>query len=305
MGPSMINSYPKVYNVGHRELIGFFDEPVTVEEKVDGSQFSFMLNEHGELEARSSGQQIVLDAPGMFAAAIETIHRISPFLRPGYVYRSEYLSKPKHNTLCYGRVPVGHIVLFDIACGPENYLDRLAIRDAAGEAGLEIVPLLYAGKISSADEVRHLLDTESFLGGQKVEGLVFKRRHDPIYGPGAKPVIAKFVSEAFKERNMLVNKKPTKAEIVDELSHQFATIGRWRKAVQHLREAGKLQQSPTDIGSLILEVQRDLDEECGAEIRDALYKHFFPRIKRTAIRGLPEWYKGELLDQQFVAEPPA
>jgi len=51
-----LNSYPKVYNLGHAAIVHLFDEPVTVEEKVDGSQFSFALID-GELSARSKGKE--------------------------------------------------------------------------------------------------------------------------------------------------------------------------------------------------------------------------------------------------------
>ena len=40
--------------------------------------------------------------------------------------------------------------------------------------GLECVPLLLSGMVSSADELRALLERESVLGGQKIEGMVVK-----------------------------------------------------------------------------------------------------------------------------------
>lgn len=40
-------SYPSIYAIGHKELDELFDDPVLVEEKVDGSQFSFSLTKEG------------------------------------------------------------------------------------------------------------------------------------------------------------------------------------------------------------------------------------------------------------------
>jgi ATP-dependent RNA circularization protein (DNA/RNA ligase family) len=37
----MILSYPSIYALGHRAIRELFDGPVVVEEKIDGSQFSF------------------------------------------------------------------------------------------------------------------------------------------------------------------------------------------------------------------------------------------------------------------------
>ena len=35
-------------------------------------------------------------------------------LAPGVTYYGEYLQKPKHNTLCYDRVPKDNIIIFDV-----------------------------------------------------------------------------------------------------------------------------------------------------------------------------------------------
>jgi len=57
-----IHSYTKVLNIGHKALTDLFKDPVYIEEKVDGSQFSFgVLN--GELTARSKSVEILIDAP--------------------------------------------------------------------------------------------------------------------------------------------------------------------------------------------------------------------------------------------------
>ncbi len=40
-----INSYPSVYQLGHKAIQNIFDGKVVIEEKIDGSQFSFgMIN---------------------------------------------------------------------------------------------------------------------------------------------------------------------------------------------------------------------------------------------------------------------
>ena len=39
--PTSWHSYGKIFNLGHKETEALFDGPVVVEEKIDGSQFSF------------------------------------------------------------------------------------------------------------------------------------------------------------------------------------------------------------------------------------------------------------------------
>jgi hypothetical protein len=82
---------------------------VLVEEKVDGSQFSFGRF-GGELRVRSKGRQFDPDAADkLFASAVAHVAQLD--LRDGYTYRGEVLSKPKHNVLAYGRVPAGNVII--------------------------------------------------------------------------------------------------------------------------------------------------------------------------------------------------
>ena len=64
------HSYPSIYNIGHRYVVDLLNEPVLIEEKIDGSQFSFGVFD-GELKCRSKGAQLNLVAPEkMFIKAI-------------------------------------------------------------------------------------------------------------------------------------------------------------------------------------------------------------------------------------------
>ena len=118
------HSYGSIYNVGHPAASELFNGPVTIEEKVDGSQFSFGIFD-GEVKVRSKGQQLVVDAPEkMFTKAVEQVLARQELLHDGWTYRAEYLRSPKHNTLKYDRHPNGHLVIFDIATSEETYLRK-------------------------------------------------------------------------------------------------------------------------------------------------------------------------------------
>ena len=71
---------------------------------------------------------------------------------------------------------------------------------------------------------------------------------------------------------------------------------------QDLQERGLLEGSPRDIGALIKEVPADISKECADEIKDKLFAWAWPHIQRMTTRGLPEWYKEQLLKQQFERE---
>ena len=297
------HSYPSVYALGHRALVDLFADDVIVEEKIDGSQFSFGVFD-GVLRCRSKGQQIILDGPveGMFKAAVATAIDLAPLLRDGWTYRAEYLQKPAHNALAYGRVPERHLIVFDINTDLEAYLTYEEKAAEAARIGLEVVPLIGAGRYTEPSEIYAMLARESVLGGQMVEGVVIKNY--ARFGLDKKVLIGKYVSEAFKEVHAKTWRiaNPRKADIVDQIIERYATEARWQKAVQHLRDDGRLQSAPQDIGPLMVEVQADVEKECREEIAAVLYSWAWPQIKRRLSGGLPEWYKQQLLTSQFEEE---
>jgi hypothetical protein len=294
-----INSYPSVCALGHKMIEGIFNNPVLIEEKIDGSQFSFGILD-GELQCRSKGKVMILDAPEkMFDKAIATIRDIAPALHPGWIYRGEFLAKPKHNTLAYDRIPKGYIIGFDIQTGIEEYLSPVAKRAEFERLEIECVPAFYEGMVENLSMFKDLLDTVSCLGGSKVEGVVVKNY--TMFTAEKKVAMGKYVSEAFKEIHEGEWRKsnPTQSDIVQELIARYRTPARWNKAIQHLRETGKLEGSPRDIGNLILETKDDTKKECEDEIKASLFAHFWPMIQRGIIAGLPEWYKEQLLQGAF------
>lgn len=300
----MINSYPSIYNLGHAAISDLLKGDVIVEEKIDGSQFSFLKTEDGEIQCRSKGAQLNLLAPeGMFLAGVEVVKRLADKMRPGYTYRGEYLQKPKHNALAYDRTPKDHIILFDVNPALETYLSPEEKNNLAAELGLESVRQLFVGKIEDVNHFRQILDTESVLGGQKIEGVVIKPKNYDLFGRDKKCLFGKFVSESFREVHAKSwdeeHKPKTGGDIIQILKEKYGTCARWQKALIHLREAGTLQGDPRDIGALMKEVPEDVLKECEAEIAAELFKWAWPQLRRMLTHGLPEWYKEELLKSQF------
>lgn len=282
--------------LGHRAIGGLFDGPIVVQEKVDGSQVGFSLTPEGLL-FRSRKTQIFPKTAAMFARLVESITERADLLRPEWVYYGEYLSKPKHNALAYERCPRGHVAVFDVMTGGQNYLGPDELATEAEHVGLEAVPLFYHGEVSDPLTLRDYLERDSFLGGTKVEGVVVKNY--ARFGVDHRPLMGKLVRDDFKERNAANWKKENHSshDIVQLLSEQYRTEARWAKAVQHLTEDGLLEGSPRDIGKLMAEIPIDIQAECEDEIKEALWSWAWPNIKRGVTRGVPEWYKARLMEQ--------
>ena len=298
-----IHSYPSVYALGHRAVKDLLPGDVLVEEKVDGSQLSWCVKD-GEVEIRSKGAKVFPEAAGMFDKAVETILGKKDIFSSGWTYRAEYLRKPKHNALAYDRVPTGHLIIFDIDTGEENYLTWDEKAYEAGRVGLEVVPRVYEGHVADLEHFRTFLDRESILGGQKIEGVVVKPLHRDRFGLDKKLLVGKYVSEAFKEVHAREWKQsnPQTGDVVERLVDKYKTPARWDKAVLHLQERGLLEDSPRDIGKLIVEVGNDVEKECREEILDDLWKWIRPLMRRRIVHGLPEWYKEQLLKKQFEVQ---
>lgn len=300
----MIHSYPKVWNMGHPNVKDLFnDQTLVVEEKIDGSQFSFRRTSEG-LEFRSKKVQVHAEDPHMFSEAVKSVQSITPALVEDWIYRCEFLRAPKHNTLTYGRVPAGHLVLWDVETSPSVFLRPGQKLMEAERLGLEPVPMLtmMAGDILSVrfkDKVTGWLDQESVLGGAKIEGVVVKNY--TTFGNDGKILAAKHVSEAFKETHQKDFKKrnPSKRDLQEEMMSFACSEARWNKAIHRLRDENLLEGSPKDIGKLIAEIKKDVEEECEEEIKEFLWKWARPHLTRGAARGFPEFYKRLLLDHQF------
>ena len=298
-----VRSYPKVYNLGHRAIRDLFLGPVAVQEKVDGSQFSFGWIE-GELQARSRGQQIDLEnCPDLFQPSLNTalVALERGVLVPDFIYRGEAMKGPRHNVLTYGRAPAGNFVLFDVDAGLEDRVGPYVLCDMALDLECECAPLHHVGDVSDLEEIKALVQQGSFLGGE-MEGLVFKNYNR--FGIDGKMLMGKYVTDKFREAHKNdPNWKPkSNNDILTQIATRFCTEARWQKAVQHQSETASLTESPADIGPLIKEIQADVMEECGDEIAEMFMAYYAKQIRSGMVRGFPDWYKNQLAEIQFAPE---
>lgn len=303
----------KIWSVGHREVKDLFTQPVQLQEKIDGSFFQFGLVQNDpskfdsryELMVRSKGAVMVVDAPmKMFSRVVEQVKLRECLLHPGWTYRGECLDKPNHNALAYDRVPKDHLIIFDILVGEEDYLSYGEMKVEAERIGFEVVPQLFSGMINSADEFRKFLTTPSILGGQLIEGVVAKPL-TPVYGMDKKLLMAKFVSEAYKEVHAKSwgEQNPTSGDILLKIAGMYGTPARWNKSIQHLKESGVIVEDRVqNIGAIIKEVPKDVGIECKDEIQQLLWRWAWPHLQRMITKGLPTYYKQRLLESSFEGE---
>lgn len=276
---------------------------VEIEEKIDGSQFSFRwdgdrvryYSKRRELDPQNPG--------GLFAPAIAYLEENTGRIPEGYWLHGEAVAKAKHNIIPYERTPRGGLVLWDMRTTdrPELNLEsavasRGVLEGAAKVLGLEVAPLLYAGPPYPAlveDALRRNVKAAPLLGGDLMEGVVVKFRDVTGYR-GEPLLVVKVVSEKFREvgKRKAPKSRPNLADMVAE----YATEARWSKAVQRMREDGTHTGTPKDIGALIRLVQEDVMEEEGTAIKERLFQMFRKEITGGLVNGLPAWYKAQCDD---------
>lgn len=295
-----IPSYGKILALGSPRTETALTGRVVIQEKVDGSQFRFGVNEEGKFLAGSKSvdfQEGAVDQ--MFSPGVEYLQSLditSILPNDTYVY-GEYLRTERHNTLKYDRVPKNHLVIFDVL-EQGKFVSREELEVYAEKLGVDIIPEIFVGELADGKAVLEMLDVESFLGGVKIEGVVLKNYNQWFtLGGNVFPMFTKYVSEDFKEKHKLNPEYLNKEDALQILAESYRTEARWEKAVQHLRDRGELLGEPKDIGKLMEEVMQDLLTEERESIKEELFKLYHKNIVRNSSRGLPEWYKQKLLER--------
>lgn len=299
----MIGSYWKSANFGDSKLDGFFSgSALTVEEKIDGSQFSFGIIDN-QLYCRSRNKVLELSNPEkMFAPAVEHVVSIQDRLPEGVIFRGEAVTSKRHNALEYSRIPNGSIVVFN--ADDTNNMSTLfidEIKEMVELLGMEAVETLDFIEIPSdivkiKTRLEEFLTRESMLGGVQMEGVVVKRLQSPLYFYD-KPLFCKLVRQSFKELNKLAwsGANPKSGDVLQLAVDAVCTEARFNKTVQHLKEQGDWDGSAKDIEPLMKLLQRDIEEEDSEYLKEKLWKWALPQIKRMAGARIPQWYKDKLM----------
>ncbi|MDP1722308.1 MAG: RNA ligase family protein [Candidatus Gottesmanbacteria bacterium] len=302
----MIPAYPKIFSIGSPYIPHLFKGSVEVTEKIDGSQFTFGLDSQKNLLLRSKGKDLYIDDPEkMFQGAIDYVVAIGEKIKkqfpPETFFYTEFLSTPKHNVLPYARIPNNHLMVFAAYFAGTGFVDYKKLKVISDLLDLEVVPLLFEGEIKNVEELNHLLNRTSGLGGETVEGIVVKNYAQTVFiADQVFPSLGKFVREQFKERHKKEWKRKEGKGKWQTFLESFRTDARFRKSVQHLTEKGELSFTPADIGKLMVELKKDVIDEEKEAIKEELYTFFIDEILRKATAGFPEWYKEQLLKKAFT-----
>jgi hypothetical protein len=289
-------NYGKVLPVGHADMGDIFDLPVVAQEKVDGSRFTFgVVGEKLQCWSGSRHNELNLNDCGMFAPAIA--HAKDMFARgkltPNVIHFCEFVARNQHNVLTYGRTPTNKLVLFDAYCHLQGWLAEHWLYSTAARIGIDLVPVLFCGLVTSQEQIIKLLDATSYLGGTKIEGIVFKRYDGGVLRR------AKYVSDALKETQDRGVKHKHNPDIIADIAECLATDARFQKAYQAVRDKGNIGNVPEDIPRLIKECAVDLNAECRDYVAQRLLAWGWRNVQQSVVHKLADWYKAKLASDNF------
>lgn len=302
-----IPKLPKVQRVDR--VPGLFDGDVVVMEKVDGSQFRIKLTPDGwDCGSKSVNGKDNIDK-SMFDIAIKEAERIWNIYTSTewvdkygamYLY-CEYLRHMKHNTLEYSRVPENHLYLFNVMVdcpGGFKPLDPRytgTLRDIARVFEIDPPNILHTGK-ASVDLLDRLLETESYLGGCKVEGVVvynYSRTYTNIPQWIGFPLMGKYVRPEFTELNN-ENWSKIKKPVVERVIEKYITPQRFEKVIAHLKEQGLIEGHMRDMKYIYDEFFADLYNEEECTLMFEIYNAVMSQVEHRAKKILTKWYTDRL-----------
>jgi hypothetical protein len=242
----------------------------------------------------------------MFSLAVENANKFLDKLgkvESDIIFFAEYLSKPKHNTLAYNRVPKDNLILFDVFIDG-RYRDYEVVKEYAERMGMEIVPILdiLDKPISSENDAKKYFDTVSCLGGCKIEGVVIKSYDSKVYLRNkVYPYMVKIVKPEYKELNRLnwkENVQLSDKNVMNRIMSMFNLENIYQKAYLHARDNDEIKGTMSDLKYLFEYLNEDLEREYKEAVKEELWKYYEREIKRRLGKKLPEWYKEKLAEEK-------
>jgi hypothetical protein len=302
-----INAYPSIDTLSVKSTRNWLENEnykYYIEEKIDGSQLSIVIDNDGKLSFYNKNKRAGMN--NSFEKAITMLnfkYDNKNILNPDYTYYGESVCRIKHNVCVYERTPKFYFILYDIFNNVSNeYVSSEIKKLEADRVGFEIVQTLYQNTDPNQnpyDICEKLInqiesgEIKSCLGGT-IEGVVLK--HHAFIKKG-NPVATKLklVTTKFKERHSIKQPKTELSadDFLISLGNSFCTEARFHKAYQHLIENNTINPENIknkDRDKIIMELNSDFDKEYKDELKELLYTEFSPLLKKLAREGSGNWF---------------
>ena len=238
--------YPDIERLGHednKDILAFNEDTLVIEEKVDGGNGSFWIEEdNGLIHFGSRNRDLIIENDDKAFARQQIqlkehlleLEKEGIKLNPDYYYYIEWMAK---HIITYTRAPfaIGLDIRLKHANNQEGagfFIGRDAKEQEFARLKIECVPCIWRGKVEDLKKlnIRELIPKSKYYDGI-AEGIVIKNycRKHPYDNH---QLYAKIVRDEFKEDNKAVFGN-LKGGITDttKIIEEFCTDARIRKAV--------------------------------------------------------------------------
>ena len=280
--------YTDVIRYGKDSTLNIFNtnDHITITEKIDGANTSFILDNENESGVSCYSRRQPLDKINNLSGYFEWVNKnivpIKERLKENYRYFGEFTLKHK---VKYKDTVEKSFYLFSIWDDKkEEYLPDDIVKSEAKRLNFNLIPYFYDGPFISIEHI------ESFVGKSDLtevldtgEGIVVKNQDykDP-YGV---QVFVKIVSKRFLEVKYVKLKKeaPDKV-IISNLATSVVTKARIEKLLYKLKEDGKLLGNFTikDIGIVLKALASSVIDDVMKE-ESEIFKDFDIKLINKAI----------------------
>ena len=274
--------YIKIRALGTDETEGIFEGTCVVQEKVDGANFSFYVENNKLLVASRNMVMVDKKNSGNWKAMLpvtEAYNQHKDKFNPNYLYVGE--STQRH-TISYTDIP--NFIGYDIWNEEtESFLDWKDTKKEFASIGLPFIHVHFEreGSEITIEELRECIKNSAYKDGP-AEGVVIKN-YNELDGHD-RQMFAKIVTDEFKESNRKAfggidqPKKENNSTIL--IAETYGTNARIEKIIHKLVDEGnKLDMSLIPV--LFNAVSEDIFEENAVEIY-----HTFDKIDFKHLRGI-------------------
>lgn len=207
-----LSKYQHVERLGHKEVEGILDGPVTVQEKIDGANATVAYIDN-KLVVASRNNTISVDGtpPTGFRGLVEYV-LANPGFYPAppikdWILRGEWLV---HHSLRYRDDVYGHLYIFDVQRPDGSYVLPSEYEPVLAAAGLRFVPVAAEFTSPTPEQLLEVLQRDSTFGAPMREGIVIKR-YDFVNQYG-RVQWGKMIHGDFKQKNSLFFRAPKSAD---------------------------------------------------------------------------------------------
>lgn len=270
----MFKKYHKIRPFGFRENenILFISGNIVVQEKVDGANFGFFVEEDAlnfcshNKNLTNTNQIAKTGIPKKWRAIepiLESFNRDSSKFKEGLYYYGESLQKHK---IQYDNIP-GFIGFDILDIRTDRLLNYTESREIFKSMGLPFIHIYYEGNANSItyNEIDAFHENSNYKIG-KAEGVVIKSYEHDMY--------AKIVDESFKEISKLPKSTIDKTSEM-MIADTYATDGRIEKIVYKLVDDG---------GVIGMRMMKDLMKAVAEDILDEQILEIYKEYKNINFR---------------------